>query len=189
MPTYVPGAIRVDLRYVLTTGQHVENVLHLAGFEETTSLEAVAIDVFDTWGTNIMGNLCSNTVLTEVQLTDIGAAGGATASYGTSLAGGSSASPLPPQNCMVLSWKTGRAGRSYRGRTYLPGIGEDKVDGGGTIVGTFSNGLRLAAQQVLEDLATAGYPLIVLSRTLSLGTAVTSVAVDSRIDTQRRRLS
>jgi len=108
--------------------------------------------------------------------------------YVLATAGSSAAAPLPPQNAICLSWHTGRAGRSYRGRTYLPGIGEDKVDGGGIIVASFVTSLVGAAYDFLAAQNTDNIPLVVFSRTLASKELVNAVSVDNIIDTQRRRL-
>lgn len=57
---------------------------------------------------------------------------------------------LPPQNAMVVSLRTGIAGRSYRGRLYLGGFGEASQSNG-----AFAAGYVSAIQTYLDDLVAA----------------------------------
>lgn len=98
-------------------------------------------------------------------------------------------SPLPNQNAVVVSLRTDRAGRSYRGRSYLPGIGAGAMQTTGqmsaaqatTIVNAYADFL-----QAVKDSAD-GAPPIVCSPTRGAMTPLSYVQVDTRLDTQRSR--
>lgn len=98
---------------------------------------------------------------------------------------------LPLDVALVVSWRTSLAGRSFRGRTYLPPFHENQCvdDSGGfprPAAATVA-GLAVNAAQLIDDLATALAPLVVYSRTLSDSTIITGGFIDGSWDTQRRR--
>jgi len=91
--------------------------------------------------------------------------------------------------------RTGIAGRSFRGRTYLAGliaseVVNNQLDGGRAL------GMVSGLDQVRQDMAALNFFLVVVSRVhngaprvTGVATTVTSIlAVDNRVDTQRRRL-
>jgi hypothetical protein len=95
---------------------------------------------------------------------------------------------------LAVKWQTGYAGRSYRGRTYFIGLTENNVTGD-TVAGAYASGLQGAFEQLMSDLDGAGFGMGVLSRyhnnaprTAGVLTPITSVSVDTVIDSQRRRL-
>lgn len=112
--------------------------------------------------------------------------------------GTSAAGLLPPQTALCVTLRTALAGRSYRGRCYLPGFAEDCNDVGGTA----SAAVGAAAATFVNAIATAmsaqSLPMAVLSRTvydeegnvvrLGFATPVTLAVTRNLVwDTQRRR--
>lgn len=83
-----------------------------------------------------------------------------------------------PQESIVLSLRTETAGRSYRGRMYLPPIPDSAVDAANS-----AEGMRDSMDGVDGGLGE----LAVYSRVLDVATRVTSIRVGNRIDIQRRR--
>lgn len=109
---------------------------------------------------------------------------------------GKTASPAMPANvtfCVKLG--SNYAGRSRRGRTYWIGLSEAHITGNFVISVTVA-GIQTTLQNLNIDLLTQGWRLVVLSRyedgaerSTGLATPITSfTAIDSRVDTQRRRL-
>lgn len=98
---------------------------------------------------------------------------------------------LPLDVSPVMSWKTPFAGRSFRGRTYLPPWHENQnVDTG--VVGpqplqATVTGVVINAKKLVTTLDGLAWPLVVYSRTLGSAQLVTSGYMDSDWDTQRRR--
>ena len=108
-------------------------------------------------------------------------------------------SPALPQNCAALVRKrTSAAGRRGRGRCYIPGIREDKVEATGVYLDGYEATLQAAADQWMDWLdgtepGSTAYPPVILHRSEGAGTEppptpVTAFEVDSLIATQRRRL-
>ena len=101
---------------------------------------------------------------------------------------GTAARSWPNQMCLVVSLRTGHAGRSYRGRMYLPaGVGSL------TTVGNYATSAATAIADAWALCFTDwnavegnGIPCIV-SRVASAATNISEVIVDTRPDIQRRR--
>lgn len=107
---------------------------------------------------------------------------------GITAVGGNSNELLPLHTCMCVTLRTGKAGTSYRGRTYVSGFTE-----GGSVAGVASGTVVSSAQDWVTRLQaafdTGGLTLAVASRKLGKSEAVTSIqARDTRWDTQRRRI-
>lgn len=94
----------------------------------------------------------------------------------------------PFSTSMCVTKRTSFAGRSYRGRMYWPALAAN-VNSDGTFARTQAVVDDFAL--MFEDLAATGGPdtliPVVHSATANVVTAVTSVAVGSVLDTQRRR--
>lgn len=105
---------------------------------------------------------------------------------GQNLAGG-----LPLDTSLCISWRTALAGRSYRGRTYLPPFHMNaNDDSGGTVphpTSAYIDGLAIQAAKLIDDLVAANAVLCVYSRKLEAATTITGGYIDSSWDTQRRR--
>jgi hypothetical protein len=104
-------------------------------------------------------------------------------------------SPAPSNNvAFVVSLKTDKTGRSFQGRTYLAGLPLDAITDNeisiaktANIVTSF-NALITQLQLNASELVIASYINGGVPRVTAVGTVVTSIAMDRRVDTQRRRL-
>lgn len=98
---------------------------------------------------------------------------------------------MTPQDSIVFSWRTPLAGKSYRGRSYMPPPDRSRVGNDGLIdatsLGQFADDAVLLVDAVngagLGNVWTFG----VWSRKLEVFTPVTSVKVGNRVDTMRSR--
>lgn len=202
MPQLPPaeGVTQAVLNYTYG-GERCANVLHFVQTDGVTAPdpEELASRLASWWGNNI-DSLVPNTLsLDSVTATDLSAGGPPGVIYTTGLpnTGGSTNLQLPNQCTVVISLRTSLRGRSYRGRIYHVGIGEPDVDGS-TVNSTFRQLLLNAYDNLLlltGDTGEPDYQIAVLSyysggalRPEPVATPVTSMSVDSRIDTQRRRL-
>lgn len=106
------------------------------------------------------------------------------------VSGSVSGDPLPYQSAMVVTLKTGYAGRSYRGRNYLPGQGEAYFTNG-TFASNIVNSIQGAYNTLISTYGAGGsdsnYQLGIWSDKLSVFTPVTQAIVRSNPATQRRR--
>jgi hypothetical protein len=111
---------------------------------------------------------------------------------------------LPPQNTMLLSFKTGQKGRRRRGRAYIPGVSETNA-AAGLLTGTQLTALTALGNGLTNAFKAGGtesqYQLVVYSppaltapppkpftpRTGELFTLISTAVADSVIRTQRHR--
>jgi hypothetical protein len=89
----------------------------------------------------------------------------------------------------AISWRTGLAGRKYRGRFY-----HFQPNGGAiNLNDTFTGGalalLSSVGQYLLNHMATAVLKEIVFHRATNTYTPITETIVDQLVDSQRRRLA
>lgn len=121
----------------------------------------------------------------------------------TPTAGGVSGEPAPNNVAACISFRTGTAGRSFRGRNYIPAIPNSLVD-----VNTLDPAFMSSAQNAYALLGPgggalpAGWEWVVVSkfsgvdtdgkaipRATGISTAVTNILfTNSIVDSQRRRL-
>lgn len=105
--------------------------------------------------------------------------------------------PLPPQCALVLSWRTSLSGRSYRGRSYVPGLPEQHQNAGTWSATAISNITNFCAS-ILGIYGPAGsdpnWEFAVISRVQNgvrlatpVATPIESYLVRSTVYTQRRR--
>lgn len=202
--SFVPAqdCVEAVLRFTLpnlNTAVNVLNFRDMTGTPDENRLEDLS-GLLNTWHNAFYDVLQSNTVsLTSKYLR------GLTSEFEpvydqpvTPAQVGVSASPALPANVtLAVSHRTGLAGRSRRGRTYIVGLSEALVSGDFTVAGVTTN--ANAAFNALRGLTTfvaSGWQFVILSkyvgttpRAAAVITPVTnSFCVDARVDTQRRRL-
>lgn len=105
--------------------------------------------------------------------------------------GQNTAGGLPLDTSIIVSWRTAFAGRSFRGRTYLPPFHENQCE---DTLGTFPHlapgtqtGLAVNAEALLTQLTAADAGLCVYSRTNGNANTIVGGYIDNNFDTQRRR--
>lgn len=100
-----------------------------------------------------------------------------------------SGNPLQPNQCaIVLTLRTGGAGRRRRGRMYLPCQTPGPLTTGGELQPSTVNNLTASWAAAFTDInASDAGKIIVLSQVAGSFNQVSSVSMDSRQDIQRRR--
>lgn len=196
----VPNAGQMRLIWSLGGQLYALNVM---GVVNTGNI-AITQALTNTIGTAIKSALTSSGmgafVHTTVALANIGLRDVRTANTaefldtGGAVAGTATGDILPPQIALCITLRTAQAGRSFRGRVYLPGFGETS----NTVLGVVSSTTTMVAfvTAVKSALVASSLDLGVLSRPAPAATpprsgfvtTVTSiVARDAVWDTQRRR--
>lgn len=101
---------------------------------------------------------------------------------------GSGTQSLPDQCALVVSLHTGMSGRRHKGRMYTP-MTKGTVATGGQLAGSFTNNVATWWGATFAGINSAVAPgfVVVLSQIAGSAQRVTSVAVDTRVDIQRRR--
>jgi len=184
--------------HAVQNGVPIVNVFNVesTGTIDDAQLELIADTFHDWWTAEMQPNQHTSYILNDITATDVSVEGGHqfVLALTTGNTGAAGAEPMSGQAAVVVSWRTPRIGRSYRGRTYF---------GGGTVGWTlnaqfidpaFITGLGAIATALLDALVLIDCHLVVLSRYLHLVaratavlTRITGFIIDSVVDTQRRR--
>lgn len=200
MPAPTVGlTARVELFYTLA-GQRIENVFHFRADVTFDALEMLALGagMFGEWETNMMPLLSADLVLRSARITDLSTLSGPSLFFipTAPVPGGAGTNALPNNCALVVTQRTAFRGRSFRGRTYIPGIAEEDV--AGSVVTDAKAALIRAAQQTSTEnaaLISPGWTPVVVS--LVSGGAYRPAGVitpivawemtDTVVDSQRRR--
>jgi hypothetical protein len=136
-PIVIPNTIQIRLLWTLATNKQVFNVLHgqvASGFAVTAAAaEAIYTDIVGTaaW-TAFRAHLNAGVSFTGVDLRDLRSANQPlVASTAAAQAGTGAGTALPPGDSLVVTLRTAGAGRSFRGRVYLPGFDTSALAAGG----------------------------------------------------------
>jgi len=204
----IPNAVQVRLKWTLAGGTLAYNVMTAQSAGGTQPTQALTNTIGSAiksalTSSTLVSWLASSTTLTKVGLRWIGAPNFVEyEDSGAGVVGTAVGDALPKQTAFCVTIRTALAGRSYRGRIYLPGFAEtaNMADGTaslsvGTAAASFVNSIGAA-------LASSGYTLGVgsrfraaqpslvppiLERAAFFTPYTTAVARDNVWDTQRRR--
>lgn len=206
-PTIIDNAVQVKWLWTLGNISAV-NVTHASiagGFTfSSATAQALFAAIAGNMGTSgLVGTWGTGVSFDKVTIRDMRTPNNAEIeSTGAPLTATGSGDLLPPQVAAVLTLRTAKAGKSFRGRIFLPGFAEDANDGQGRIIIDVINVLTLFAAALPSNYSGSGAQLAVASRQVvdrSAGggcavikpsniTPVTQVVIrDNRWDTQRRR--
>lgn len=195
----IPNTARVCLRYT-QNGQQTCNIFHVEGPAELTEANLIDIaEVFKAWwDASMQGLTVSTTTLDAIEVRDVSADGqeGILYTTGLPLAGTDANVPLPNNVTFATKLLTGLTGRSRRGRSYFAGVPADAL---ATDKQHISSSWQVLVKDAFETLipllVTAGFEWVVAStisggvpRTTGLTTPITGIAVNTALDSQRRRL-
>lgn len=167
------------------------NVFHLGSAIQLTSADVSSVNnAFKAFYTSLAPFLSNATTVTcgfkAIQFTDP-----PTILAGTqqTVSGTNATGQAAPQNAMCVSWRTDRAGRSYRGRTFIGPLGYNTVGIGGQITTTAANAAAPAGVTLINAIGAihVGTYLGVYSHKHNLLTPILSVAVSTAVRTQRSR--
>lgn len=105
--------------------------------------------------------------------------------------GGSLAGDATPNVAYLIHKGTAMGGRAGRGRFFLPGVVENAVGPSGLVTSTQLDALQLAANTYIGWMEDGDAPLYLLhgeGSPITEPTRINSLAVDTTVATQRRRL-
>lgn len=89
----------------------------------------------------------------------------------------------------TMSWRTGLAGRKFRGRNYAVGLMEIDVANDDSVVSPRTASLAAAAGSLLSRLIISGVQLAIFHKVDNTATAVLTTVVENLVDSQRKRLA
>jgi hypothetical protein len=121
----VPDTAMLELIYSYQ-GQHMENTLYYSGdnVSDASVLNTLCNSAISAWGATFKLRQTNQISLIAIKATDLTSDSGATAEIPvTEDNSGDDTTPgLPGNDAVVMSLKTAKRGRSYRGRLYIPGV-------------------------------------------------------------------
>ena len=153
------------------------------------AIAAIVIDALDVGG--LVSLMVQDCDLTSVLVKNGPTATGPSAEVGATLTGEFAGDGTPPNTSVLARKNTAFGGRAGRGRMYWPGLPDTKVSGTGLLDGTWLSNWQDLMTAFLFSLTSGDIDMVVLhgaGSPLSTPTPVTSIAVDSKVATQRRRL-
>jgi len=190
----VPGAALVRLIWTISDIPFAVNVLGTRVAGTPTFDQSFA----NTVGASIKGSLNGSGMLPQlgptVALANVGVRDIRTPSNaefidgGAAVPGSAAAGLLPPQVAAVVTLRTARAGKSFRGRVYLPGFAAVANDATGHIVPAVNTAATAFLESIRTSLPATGLTLCIVSRK-NLSTEVVTLAMtrDTQWDTIRGR--
>jgi len=195
----VPNGIEIVFE-AIQNGVPIVNVYNVKdSATHDAALMETYCDAFDAWWVANMQAVLSNSyVLTSIKATSLILSTGPQfiKSFSSGHQGALTGEQVAGNAALVISWRTASIGRSFRGRTYLGGLDAAATDTAQVVSSSFASAIAAAATALTAAVASVGGALCVLSR-FALGVArvagllteITSIIVDTKIDSQRRRTS
>lgn len=193
----LPLGIRIALEYEIF-GKVIVNVYHVTSSEPIVSIKLLELAVVfrEWWFVSLSTEFASDIALTTVTALNLDVPNG---EKQTLVVAPPMPGTLPPPAAsnnvaIVASFATAKTGRSFRGRTYLAGlrdvgIAENHI---GVLVAadiiTHYVALIVALNIENSDLVVASFQAGGIPRVEGVATVIESVSVNTRVDTQRRRL-
>ena len=185
----ITNVYRCALNWTNSTNAMVAtNVIHVQKAAVTASDVATELD---TDATNTMWELqTTDQQVTQIVVTKLD---GSSASFPYTPAtpanwtGHGGAGDFVPQVAAIVKCITGKRGRSYRGRIFLPWIAEAQMGDGG-LNGTSRATCTAAWREFLADMQGNGFVPVVASYKLATAEPILDMAVEGFVATQRRRL-
>lgn len=193
----LPGGIRVALEYEIF-GKIVVNVYHVSTEDPIITLKLLDIaEVFEAWwDAELSAQFTTDIALTQVTALNLDEINGEKLTLVVSPPIEGLATPPTVSNnvAVVASLATAKTGRSFRGRSYLAGLPTAQVTGNNittaraaAIVTDFGTLVTMLAVQD-TILVVGSFVSLLAPREVGVGTEVESISVNTRVDTQRRRL-
>lgn len=197
------GAAKIVIKQTLA-GVNVYNVLHaqgpnLAGYSGA-DMAALATAVRSAWVTNVIPLQASSLTLTDVVATDLSNDLGGEGTASGSTNGTAVGTALSSNVAITWSWKIANRYRGGHPRTYIAGCPQSAQTTPNTILASAVTSHAAAAAAIrtaINGVAIGGstWLLACLSyykdkalRPEPVPRVITGVSVDSRLDSQRRRL-
>ena len=199
MPFYrVPNTIKMELLFG-AQGQKLENVLHIECAQAPGTAIAIAIagDVISWWNSTMKPLIASDVALTGIRMTSLDSSDGFQLEYnvGLPIFGTAAATGLPLNVTACIRLTTYQRGRAYTGKLFHVGMINAQTAGNALYSG-FVATLKNAYEGLISALTDTDYLPVVVSkvlhgvvRTNPEVTTIVGVAVESYLDSQRRRLT
>ena len=188
-PLVIPNVYRVAIE-ALSGGQSVVNVVGVKG-SSSGQATAAANAVKAAWEAagGPAGVLQNTYAVQNYRSMDLSSVDGGIANVGSTKVGGGASALATNGACALVKWNGGTRSGSSRGRLYFGPLSESQINSDGrTVAASSLTTITTAFTAFRDSLSGAGFPLHVISRTRAEAFAVTSIAVESVLASQRRRI-
>ena len=198
--SFIPMPNGISLCFDFTTaGQNWQFCLNLrksAGAPTDSDLANVCSTADGWWDGTFNDLVTDSTTLRQIRATDMTAQGAPQHVLSVIDAGTDTNVPLPLGTAYVVSLRTAKRGRSYRGRIYVGGQSGATQTDEVTMTSSRASELAAAFLGLATSLDSGGFDVVVPSR-MHNGVItnpaelneVTAYVVDQKMDSQRRRLA
>lgn len=193
----IPRGIRVCFPITIAS-QNVEfcvTVQKASGSVVPADFDAIESVIESGWDSTLRSVMSNLATLARVIITDVSTEGGPQSIYPFVQTGTVSSAALPNNAALVVSHRTAKRGRSYRGRSYFTGIPLSAQNSATDVSSTYATNLATAFSTLMDAIGASGYPHVVASKqhngVVSNPATVAPVqayVVDTHFDSQRRRL-
>lgn len=199
----VPNVAEMRVHFSLPLGEEMLNVHNCdigAATLDFTLANAIAGAYVAAWTAELQSSIADTVSIDGIVVTDLRTTTGPSFDLAYTVPGTETSQLLPGQVAAVVKWKTALRGRSYQGRTYLGGFGEDQ-SAGQSPSPTCLTAIQDFADALIGGLSTANADLSIVSRyepnpspppgsiprVTNIRTAVSSAQVDQAWHTHRSR--
>lgn len=188
MPLIVEDCFLVSLNFQ-SGGQPVTNVIGIRNNFGTSATVAQA--VLNAWNVTAGPKVRqqSTTLAIDVRAMDISTADGEV--HVLPATGGGTLTDPKSTNaaCALVTFGSNSRAKSTKGRMYFGPLGEPQIDTDGrTVAAAYRTLLQASFESFKTSLNNAGCEWVVISRKNNTASPVTTIAVQSTIATQRRRI-
>lgn len=193
-----PNGIQLCFDFA-SAGQNWQFCLALrksSGPPADADLIAAANAAYAKWTTPLKPTLTTGNTLRQIRATDMTVEGGPQYVRAVNEAGTNAGTETALSNAAAVSLRTAKRGRSYRGRFYVSGweggLLTDAVTFGSGLVtnlSSFTTGLQTALDALGMDLVVPSKQHNGVATNPAELNEVIAVVVDTKVDSQRRRLS
>ena len=181
----IANTFRVAIGWVDgTTGQIATNVIHIE--DPGGNAPAVATMVDNAINHNMLAAVSDHAHINEYTVTPLDGVSGTIVQTPSGINTGGGGSTSSPASSAVVTVRTAKRGRSFRGRVFLPFIDEAQI-ADGLLTGGVELTTATGFATFLASISGAGGTWVIASYKLATATPVTSVAVLRALGTQRRR--
>lgn len=181
----IADTFRVAVNWNSDSGQIAENVMHIRGAGKSAAEVGAELNAAATQ--TMFAPMVTTAGANTATITPLDGSS-ATLEYELDLPPfiGTTDGDFLPACAVIFTLYTALRGRSYRGRLFLPFVGEAAVDDGALVTPSASDLVDPWATFV-TTLIGDGFALVVASYKLALATDVTHVVPQNFLGTQRRR--
>ncbi|HET8671483.1 MAG TPA: hypothetical protein VFM05_12895 [Candidatus Saccharimonadales bacterium] len=194
----VPQGVQLCFDFVNDTSQNFQFCLTLkktTGTPSITDLQNVAGAAATWWSGTLRALLDDSVTLKQTRATDLTVQGGPQHIQTVGTAGSSAGGSMPGHTALVVSQRTAKRGRSFRGRAFVGGFNSSHLADTSRATSVYAGNLVTAFAGLDTALVAVGFEVVVATKQIN-GVAVNpaqtnrviTYIVDTAWDSQRRRL-